>query len=982
MEPKNEIITTPIGSDTVGVGGERDIVPVVPPSLSDDGQSMVCVAGTMQDLATVAVVEVSEQIAASDAANSSLSGQLVQTTVEMPIRTRENTADTIIMSPSPERSKEILSPMVPDSWITIMEEEEKLSSKKLDPPIDVDMETEDFPIRTATKRKKARNLDTDSLEDDSTSDATKDLRCRTRSRRKRTPLPTADKTDIVSKDCETPIGSNQDSALSGTDKEDRKGKVGRPRRKTRAVDPILAEQEILKKTGVSPEHIEEEILRAMTAAEVCTQALEYISNIELIRTKCGRIQGGLSGELRKMSQGLGELVRELQYKAEAVGDPNSLKSKIEELLNDIKKSNKDREKEEERRKREKSEFLEIIADLKKENLEIRKENREIKAELRKEMKDIRASLDRDSSERNNTKEDTERKIDENKRGKKKVSFEREMRPLTSPQPQRRSMARGANLTSYNMNSPTESTRVFQHLEEDLQEAHRVTGGNEWPVDGESWSSPPPVNKKRKLDNESKLPLRSSRQSRHIFSPDGISNDSTGVLPTSRQEVFSMEGIPSTSRGIPTMIFSGSGTALAATTPQPRCFVKENIQLVPPREDYIESKKTYASILKKDKVSIPTYIQKDKVSTYLQKDKISTYLQTRSEQVPEHKQEWFTIGKKGKPIQQPVPKISKRQNLKNLIKKERRKLPATAAISIRGSKKDFDYADALKRARQNISLQELDIKNPKIRKGISGSTIIEISGPDNVKKADLLAMEMSKIFTSEAKISRPNIKGEIKLTGLDESISTNDICEAIVSEGPCKSSDITVGQIGRNRYGDGIVWIKCPKAAALALAEKKKLQIGWSRVTVELLPNRPIQCHKCWSLGHVRSNCRSNKDYSGRCFRCGEKDHKVDTCKNKAKCVICAERHLSDNHRMGSNTCKVAKMTPSPRTSTETEVDNTPPKDTSSTPPSEAGKMKSPSIESSPEKEQEDIIPTATSIEESERLSERRTDVSMEITELE
>lgn len=61
-----------------------------------------------------------------------------------------------------------------------------------------------------------------------------------------------------------------------------------------------------------------------------------------------------------------------------------------------------------------------------------------------------------------------------------------------------------------------------------------------------------------------------------------------------------------------------------------------------------------------------------------------------------------------------------------------------------------------------------------------------------------------MFTGEAKISRPNIKGEIKLTGLDESISTNDVREAIASEGPCKSSDITVGQIGRNRYGDGIV----------------------------------------------------------------------------------------------------------------------------------------------------------------------------------
>lgn len=272
MEPKNEIITTPTGSDTVGVGGEHDIVPVVPPSSSNDGQRMVRAAGIM---ATVAEVVVREQVAVLTAANSSSTGQLVQTTVETPIRTREGTGDTIPMSPSPERSKEILSPTVPDSWVSMIEEEEKLSSKKSNPPIDVDMETEDLPIRTATKRKKTRNPETDSLEDDSASDATKDPRRKTRSRRKRTPLPAADKTDTASKDYEILTGSNQDSALSGTDKEDHKGKVGRPRRKTRAVDPILAEQEILKKTGISPEHIEEEVLRAMTAAEVCAQALEY-----------------------------------------------------------------------------------------------------------------------------------------------------------------------------------------------------------------------------------------------------------------------------------------------------------------------------------------------------------------------------------------------------------------------------------------------------------------------------------------------------------------------------------------------------------------------------------------------------------------------------------------------------------------------------------------------------------------------------------
>jgi len=97
----------------------------------------------------------------------------------------------------------------------------------------------------------------------------------------------------MSKDDVAQMCSNFDSALSGTDRDDRTGKVGRPCRKIKAIDPIIAEQEISKKAGTAPEHIEPGLLRAMTAADVCAQALEYISTIEIIRTKCGRMQGGL-----------------------------------------------------------------------------------------------------------------------------------------------------------------------------------------------------------------------------------------------------------------------------------------------------------------------------------------------------------------------------------------------------------------------------------------------------------------------------------------------------------------------------------------------------------------------------------------------------------------------------------------------------------------------------------------------------------------
>ncbi|EFN60343.1 hypothetical protein EAG_10078, partial [Camponotus floridanus] len=167
----------------------------------------------------------------------------------------------------------------------------------------------------------------------------------------------------------------------------------------------------------------------------------------------------------------------------------------------------------------------------------------------------------------------------------------------------------------------------------------------------------------------------------------------------------------------------------------------------------------------------------------------------------------------------------------------------------------------------------------VRRGISGNAIIEIHGPDNALKADRLASEIQRVLQEEAYVSRPTITGEIKLIGMDESISKEEIIEAVSTTGNCKPSEVRSGKIGRTRNGAGIVWVQCPKTAAILLTEKKRIPIGWSTVRVESLKKRPLQCHRCWQIGHVRVNCKSSKDHSGSCFRCGKTGHSVSTCKN-------------------------------------------------------------------------------------------------------
>lgn len=191
--------------------------------------------------------------------------------------------------------------------------------------------------------------------------------------------------------------------------------------------------------------------------------------------------------------------------------------------------------------------------------------------------------------------------------------------------------------------------------------------------------------------------------------------------------------------------------------------------------------------------------------------------------------------------------------------------------------------------------------------MTGSTLIEIAGPDCAAKADKLALEIQRLLKEEAHVTRPNIRGELRMFGLDESIDPEEIRDVVAKEGNCKAEDVKVGRIGRTRSGAGVVWIQCPKSAAITVAEKKKMGIGWTMVRVELLQTRPIQCHRCWRYGHVKEQCKSQRSYLGCCFKCGAHGHTVQQCRNKTKCAVCAEIDMDYGHRMGSSNCKGVTM---------------------------------------------------------------------------
>jgi len=90
-----------------------------------------------------------------------------------------------------------------------------------------------------------------------------------------------------------------------------------------------------------------------------------------------------------------------------------------------------------------------------------------------------------------------------------------------------------------------------------------------------------------------------------------------------------------------------------------------------------------------------------------------------------------------------------------------RVPRAAAVSIKANADGASYADIIKRAREAVSLKDLGIANPRMRRAANGGIIIEISGPEGAMKADTLASRLREVIGDNAAVSRSVVKPMLK-----------------------------------------------------------------------------------------------------------------------------------------------------------------------------------------------------------------------------
>ncbi|XP_072948465.1 uncharacterized protein [Epargyreus clarus] len=217
-------------------------------------------------------------------------------------------------------------------------------------------------------------------------------------------------------------------------------------------------------------------------------------------------------------------------------------------------------------------------------------------------------------------------------------------------------------------------------------------------------------------------------------------------------------------------------------------------------------------------------------------------------------------------------------------------PRSSAVVItlqpEAEKQGITFAKVLAQARAGIDLPSLNITSLKFRTAATGARILEVPGACSGDKADSLAEKLRETLgEGVATVSRPVKCAEMRITGLDDSVTPEDVAVAVARDGGCPREGIKVGIIRPTPRGVCSVWVRAPVAAVRKIGNVGRLLIGWVSARVEVLQPKTLRCYRCLQGGHVRAHCTAEADRSEECYRCGKPGHKANACTATPKCSL-------------------------------------------------------------------------------------------------
>ncbi|XP_037874346.1 uncharacterized protein LOC119630099 [Bombyx mori] len=232
-----------------------------------------------------------------------------------------------------------------------------------------------------------------------------------------------------------------------------------------------------------------------------------------------------------------------------------------------------------------------------------------------------------------------------------------------------------------------------------------------------------------------------------------------------------------------------------------------------------------------------------------------------------------------------------------------------------------YRSVLAEARAKVDPGALGIPIQRIRSAVTGAKVLVVEGADQSAKADLLAQKLREVLSAEGVIvTRPVTTAAIRISGLDDSLTPEEVAAELARIGECTLEAVKIGEIKSGPSGMGQVLVRLPVAAATKVLAVPKLRVGWSVLRAHLLEAKKLQCFRCHELGHVSARCPSSVDRSRDCYRCGQTGHVASGCSLAPHCAVCASAGRPADHVSGSKACAKSPR-PRPRRGASAALEN-------------------------------------------------------------
>lgn len=162
---------------------------------------------------------------------------------------------------------------------------------------------------------------------------------------------------------------------------------------------------------------------------------------------------------------------------------------------------------------------------------------------------------------------------------------------------------------------------------------------------------------------------------------------------------------------------------------------------------------------------------------------------------------------------------------------------------------LSYSGAILRGRLALDLPGLGLSKLSVRETKTGARVIEIPGPRGAEQADQLAASLGVGLADVATMGRPTKRVNVRITGLDDSISKDKLLTAVASKGDCSPADVRVREIYMVGPSLGRSHVSLPVAAAKSLVEGGPLSVRWSWARVRVLEQKPLRCFRCIGMGN-------------------------------------------------------------------------------------------------------------------------------------